>query len=443
MKTKPVTSTIPSRTSSRNQGVGATSGRRLFGLLAVLLSLALMPSTWAANLFWEGPSNTGDSGAWETGSNWDSGSIPTSSDDAYFDYRDSYTSQNATVTIGNGVSAVTANTAVRYGKNLTLHFEPGSSLTAAYLIVGQYNFASSLLMTGPATGSATANIGRIYMNNSGSPFRDQLTVSGANLTINLDGSYSAIYNRSTLLITNGATVNSTSSDGFYTEAGKAGNSYNNRFQILDGAVTAKYIENSGLTQLAATGTLAASSGTMELRTINGGRFEAEGSGLASTANLHIYHSSTLAVGLSDVDTGDRSAAATLNLASTVTLEEDSLIEMRLFGSGSGEADQIVLGAGSSLANVGTGTKLQLIVDGYTLHQGDSWTLFSGATTNISGNFNTSLIDTNIWNISDLNEVGGWKVVSLVPEPGVASLFLVGLVGLGTLLLCRSKKHSLR
>lgn len=438
MKTKPVTSAMPCRTSSHERGIPAATGHRLFGLLAVLLSLALTPSTRAADLFWEGPSNTGDSGAWETGSNWDSGSIPTSSDNAYFDYRDTYTSQNATVTIGDGVSAISNTTVVRYGKNLTLNFGSGSSLTANILVVGQGEPGSSLLMTGPNTGSATATLGRIYMSSANTTVRDQLTISGGNLTVNLVTNYTAVYNTSTLLITNDATVNATGGGGeIYTGTGKTGNSYDNRFQIINGTVTANYIGNSGLTQLATTGTLAASNGTMSLSTLNGGRFEAEGSGLAASANLHIYHSSTLAVGLSDVDTGDRSAAATLNLASAVTLEEDSLIEMRLFGSGSGEADQIVLGAGSSLANVGTGAKLQLIVDGYTLQLGDSWTVFSGTTGNITGTFNTSLIDTNIWNISDLNEAGGWKVVSLVPEPGVASLFLASL---GVVLLLRRKRY---
>lgn len=412
--------------------------------LTTILSATMVASAWSATILWKGPGGTGDSGQWNAGTNWNGG-LPTSGDAVYFDYNigGPYTSQTATVTIASGVTAQASNIMVRLGKILTLHLEDTASLSAWNLQAGAgTNTASSVLVTGPTTGSATANFTRIYMGDVDTGLRQTTTLSGSNLTVNLTNNYTSINSKASLILTNNVTVDSstTTAGSFYVRTGVSGGVYSNRMQVMSGSVKGYLIDNSGLFQLSQNGSLAPSSvsgGTMNVYVRTNSRFEAEGSGIHSNVVTRVFTNGIFAIGLTDPETGDRAAAATLNLSSKIQLDAGSMLEMHLFGTNTGETDQIALGATGVLTNVSSGGILKLVVDeSYTLQWGDKWTLFTGETTNIKGNFNTSLIDTNVWDISDLNEAGGWQV-SAIPEPGALALLLAGV---SSLLILRRKRR---
>ncbi|HWL53306.1 MAG TPA: PEP-CTERM sorting domain-containing protein [Chthoniobacteraceae bacterium] len=165
-----------------------------------------------------------------------------------------------------------------------------------------------------------------------------------------------------------------------------------------------------------------------------GRFEAEGNGLQATP-VTIAEGAVLAIGVEG-----RTAAQQLNITQSMTLEAGSFLEVKLFASG--EMDQLALNPGASLV-LGSGVTLRLSLAGYEPVLNDSWTLVDGATGGVSGDFELfempELQGGLSWDLSNLNEAGGWRV-AVIPEPG--TWLLTGLGGLALLALRQRRSKSL-
>lgn len=174
--------------------------------------------------------------------------------------------------------------------------------------------------------------------------------------------------------------------------------------------------SGGLLRLSASGDLSAANVTVS----NGGRFEATGDGLTTTGSVAI-NNGELEVGFS----GDM-AAAVLTLSSTVNLANSANAGLKMSIYGASSADEIEF-AGGGLLSIGTASVFHLTLEGYAPVFGDSWALFTGLTSGISGNFVSFDLPTLSggleWSTTAFNEMGGWTV-SVVPEPSVLSLLLL-------------------
>ncbi len=160
---------------------------------------------------------------------------------------------------------------------------------------------------------------------------------------------------------------------------------------------------------------------------NGSRFEAAGSGLAASVQTTIHDGGTFAIGAE----GD-TAPAILTLQSNVDFAQGSVLSLSLFADGT--ADGVVFtGTGSFTGNI----LLDLDLTGFAPEAGQSWTLFSGEIANIDATFDLSHLDPLIWNTSDFNGEGGWKL-AVIPEPSTVGILLGGLAVLAFPLLRRRR-----
>ena len=411
--------------------------------LLLVLTVISMTSGSAATIYWRGPDNTGGDGIWDNSSlNWSTSASganprigPGAGDNAYFDLNATFTSPTARISIPGAITPAIGNINVANGKNVDLALGDGASLTAALLVSGGgAGTASRLTISGPALGSATMTAGRVYMStNTGE--RNYVVASGANLTLNLNGDFSNINGNNSFLITQGAKV--------------VGLQYNvnagaNRFQIQNGSVSGTSVDNSGLVQLHGDGQLSASSATMTFYTRSGGRFEAEGTGLASSVSVQINSGATLAIGTTSFDVNDepvlRTQAATLTLNAQTRLDVGSTLEFGIFGYSSGDPlagiDHLDFEKNSSLRLVGSGlVKLKPVLYNYTLKPGDSWQLFTGAVSITStGAFDLASLQNEGWDTSQFNAAGNWTLTYVaIPEPRTTALLMflgVGMLGAG-------------
>ena len=188
--------------------------------------------------------------------------------------------------------------------------------------------------------------------------------------------------------------------------------------LLNGAVNA----TGGVLQIDSSATFSSASVTVSAN----GRMEAAGTNFSTTGNTTIQDTGTLAIGGPDADSAD-----ILTLSSNMIFQSGATLELTIF-----DADNIshisLLEEGS--LSINNNATLQLLLhDGYTISGGETWTLFTGATENISGNFNMSILELPTltgsleWDISQLNEAGGWQV-SVIPEPTSAILLLLSAGG---------------
>jgi len=377
---------------------------------------------------WKG-SGTGGDGEWNAASNWDTLEVPGGSTDVYMRLASPYTDPAAEITVDSSAPAKFNFLYVRRGKAVTLALKAGASLSGSIMTVGeegrQDGTGSQLTIKGPTEGAAAVTLERFYVKYD-TGLRNSLTLSGSGLTVNLTKNYTDINNGGSLIVTDGATVNAQTGTAFYLQA-TGSNGLNNRVALESGTVSVPtiYMWEGSLFQLSKNATLTASNIYVNrLADAGGARFEAEGAGL--TGMLKVYSKGVLAIGLTDVETNTRSAASKLTIQSTVEMDSGSILEVHVFGSGADGIDQINLAEGGSLKSGGTGAVLKLKLEGYTPKAGESWTLFTGETGSISGVFDFSEVDTNLWDISQLNADGEW-VITAIPEP--SSLSIVSMVGL--------------
>jgi len=190
------------------------------------------------------------------------------------------------------------------------------------------------------------------------------------------------------------------------------------------------LNNSGLLQLTTGGAiegkdLNGDDASLDLAVLGGGRFEAEGSGLATTVVTSVASSATLAVGITDPVTQLRSGPAVFDLNSEINFASGSIFEIAIFSSTL--IDQVNFGLDGEF-NLNGNAVLRLNLIGYTPADGDSWTVFTGNTNGIGGigSFDLSELDPSIWDTSLFNEGGGWQLsinTAVIPEPSTSALGL--------------------
>jgi len=444
MKTRilPETSEI---TPSGNLGF-----RREIAVLSFLM-IVLAPSAWAQKT-WIGANEDGGDGDW-VAENFNPATLPNtgttgSANSVLFDNESGLQDVNATVTIRSGVAAKARQLIVKNNKLVTIEFENNSSLTVNDQVIGVGGASAvqgnmSLAFVGPETGSASITGTRFYLEgdniNAGTAYTKALTLSG-NLNVNLTTSYSGVSGRASITVLDGVNITTAGTAGqFYIRTGgKAANSniYDNRISILGGSVAANFFAvsvgsaGSGLFQMgsAAQITRGAGAATLEVEVRSGGRFEAAGAGLSSEALIDMQGGGTLAMGITDQVTGSRGGAETFTLNADATFASNSYVEFSLFDNG---ADHIIIGETGSFSNLGTGAQLVLKLNGgFAPAYGESWSLFTidENSAGITGNFNFSQIDQNLWDLSNFNEAGNWTVMA-IPEPSALGLLAVaGTVG---------------
>ncbi|HWL54126.1 MAG TPA: hypothetical protein VNQ90_16910 [Chthoniobacteraceae bacterium] len=421
---------------------------------ALLASATLLcAQTW----YWQGPDGTGNNGDWDASANWSNNTLPDGDQALRFDYNASgpYSSQSATITVGEEVEAKAGGLAVRLGKKVTFILEDEASLTSSGNLnvgSGANSGATGATFQGPETGSATVKVHRIYMTTD-TGGRKTVEFTGKGLSVEQTGSYTDLNTGASLILSGGAkltalnTPTAKEAGNFHLRA-VSSNGLNNRLILENGTLSANLIYAYGgaaLVQLSRDAVLK-SSGTdaLALRinnagTTNGARFEAEGSGLDATVDTRVYNNGVLAIGLSDPETGERMQASSLTLQSNIQLDGGSILEVSLFGSGDAGVDQIHFStAATTKLDIKTGALLDLRLNGYTPTLGESWTLFTGDTSKIAGSFNLDLIDPAVWDLSSFNETGGWVIVSQIPEPSGAAFLLLG--GTGMIALLRRLRH---
>jgi len=219
--------------------------------LTVFVATVLLFSPFAAaqTTTWQGSSGNGGDGAWATPGDW-LGGIPTSGTSAVF-YTDGTFSATSTVTVAGANSA--RSLFVGSGKTVELKMASGSSLSASGAITligldsGTGTTAANLTYSGPASGSATLNLGSFYVGREKS--NDNTLVFSGSLTISDPGtgvSYVGVGN------------------------GPGGPSVNNLLKVLDGANLTRFglVVGRGTTSISGNGILLDGAGSK--LTVNGG-----------------------------------------------------------------------------------------------------------------------------------------------------------------------------
>jgi len=167
-------------------------------------------------------------------------------------------------------------------------------------------------------------------------------------------------------------------------------------------------------------TPAGTAASLALSIEDGALFEAAGSGLGKNVNTTIK-GGTLSVGVDG-----HATAATLTLASSLTFaDKPGTLSLSLFSDGT--ADSIAFASTGSL--ILNNTSLMLTLEDYNPQAGDSWTLFTGQTGNITGLFDLSMLPTLAegleWDTSTFNTAGEWRI-AVIPEPGTTGLAALSL-----------------
>lgn len=440
---------------------GIPGFRRGIAVLSLLM-IVLAPAAWAQKT-WIGATGNGGDGDW-VAANFNPAGLPNtgtsgSANNVQFDNGSGTQVVGATVTIRSGIAAKARLLLVKNNKAATIKLENNSSLTVNDGVIGVGGTSTvqgdmRLAFVGPETGSASITGTRLYLEgdniNVGTSYMKALTFSG-NLNVNLTGNYSGVSGRASITVLDGVNITTTGTAGdFYVRAGgKAANSniYDNRISILGGNVAARLFvvssvsgsSGSGLLQMgsAALITRAAGESSLKVEVRSGGRFEAAGAGLSSEALIDMQGGGTLAMGMTDQVTGLRGGAETFTLNADATFASNSYVEFSLFDNG---ADHIVIGETGSFSNLGTGAQLVLKLNGgFAPTYGESWSLFTidENSAGITGNFNFSQIDQNLWDLSNFNEAGNWTVMA-IPEPSALGLLAVA-GAIGAALARRRKK----
>lgn len=443
------------------------------GRLSVALALCLPAAALGQKIVsdWEGADGLGGNGIW-TGANFTN--APASNRSVSFLTNETYTALDTVVTVQDGVTTSAEGIAVRnYAagttKSVTLNLGAGSTINAAtgLLNVGgagggvnpESANSSTLRIVGPSTGTATLNAARLYQEgntvNVGTTHRNTMILSGAGLVVNLNGTFSSAGSQGSILFDGGVQVNtlfassgSNTAGGFHVRANSrslpAGH-YDNWMTVRHATISLHTLDVRGLFQLGEQGSLVATRktntsaaaelgiavGTTDNKTA--ARFEAAGSGLDSSAVMTFYGQTTLAIGVSaDPMITSGSEASQFTLDNTVNFSPGTFLEFELFGSGEDEVDKLIVGAGGKINITGSSTRIVLKLNGYELQGGESWQLIdssAAASGWLTGSFNVSGLDTNVWDLSNFNEAGGWVIsAQMIPEPSTYAL--VAFAGLG-------------
>ncbi len=463
------------------QNISSLSFRSFLLASAGLLAIAL-PSTSHAG-YWLGADGDGGDGVWNT-ANFEAGAYPSGStprDSAYFDTgNDStepfLTALSSTISVNSGVTALNLNVrnylegttksvVINIGDGRTLNV--GSNTRASGTLgtggagaVVSFPAGTSLTVQGPATGTGNLRAARLYVaghgaHNSGTEFRHSMLIDGTNLSILLDGRSSSdgvathlINNRGDMTFRNAdvvTAVNSQSttkvngSGSITVQAGSTGNPYENWVTFDHSTINLHTIEAQSLFQISSDSYISATRmyekdgvPTDKELTINVGngtnwsRFEVAGDSIDPVAVFNFKKNAILAIGLSDPHTMARTEAESFTLNQTANFLAESLIEFNIFGSDAEDADKLIIGETGSLVSSGTGPQIVLKLNGYTLQAGDEWSLIdttSAANDWLTGGFDLTGIDTNLWDLSDFNAAGNWTVrsVEAIPEPSTFAL----------------------
>ncbi|MBC2595731.1 PEP-CTERM sorting domain-containing protein [Ruficoccus amylovorans] len=286
-----------------------------------------------------------------------------------------------------------------------------------------------------------------------------VTGSGSTMTVSGDVYTQVGYNSSAsddnyLKVENGATFKTDATvdvlDGITATTGR-------NYLLIDngGTFTSSSVltNTNGLLQLAEGGvlagkTLAGDSTALTVNVAGSGRFEAAGTGLGNTVTVNfegqvverlvdneiVYdtYTAVFAVGL-DGATGP----ATVTVDSTINLNENSILEIEVYGNGG--IDSIILGSNAEF-NIGSNVMLSILMgDAGPILEGD-YNIFTGNIASISGDFTDMLLPEldggKSWDTSRFNAADGW-VLSVVPEPSTYAVILGAAVVL--LALVRRKR----
>lgn len=316
--------------------------------------------------------------------------------------------QNGTVQSGNTVT-------ISDGARVTVNGE--TNTTAVSIGAAIYRSNNSILVTGEGArlemlGDVKTNIG-LASAVSDTTYNNRLTVQNG----------AAIFSEGIIEVRNGP--NLVANRRNILEIGAGGTL----------ATTASIENNGGLVRLADGGVLkgetALGAATAVSLNINGnGRLEAAGSGLGSSVQVVVgseTETAVLAIGLAG-----RTTAATLTLQTGVTMNANSALEVAIFGAN--KIDSIALTTGGSFLIDGP-VSLSISLVGYQLKVGDTYQLFTGDASAVTGSFTVLNMPTLTgglsWDTSSFNQAGGWTF-AVVPEPSTYVLVLgFGLVALAS------------
>lgn len=271
---------------------------------------------------------------------------------------------------------------------------------------------------------------RVLVEGSGAVLAVNNTLN-ANTTIMIGTANSS---GSELVVRNGGTVQSSN--------GAQINANNSLIIGANGAYLAgRTIDNFGLLQLADSGTLRGenmangNAANISLNVKSDGRFEVAGDGLHQTVATTIDGGATLAVGLTGNTTAD-----VFELSSSVTLKDNSVLELTVFNSH--EISSIAF-LPDGFLNIEDGAILRILSAGHGFLSGDSYQLFTNTTIDsISGSFLSTielptLGDGQSWDLSQFNLAGGWQI-TVVPEPSTWAM-LIGGISLAGVMIARRRR----
>jgi hypothetical protein len=372
-------------------------------------------------------------------------------------YRANSGSNQMTISAGADVERYGVDVAANqsyFGNTLTVTGVNSSLTTVGTTAESRLNIGSNAFNAAmpEAAYDGAARNNQLLVQNGGSVYSNGLTIgsaenarsnsvliSGANSTLELMGATTLQIGSANSLGGNSLQISSgglartegtTTISTFLLNGGF--NDGSNRMTVASGGsfYSSGELNNSGLLQLASGGSmegkdLGGNDASLDLSVLGGGRFEVAGSGLAGTVVTSLSSTATLAVGLTDPLTQLRTGPAVFDLNSEINFASGSIFEIAIFSST--EIDQVNFGLNGEF-NLNGNTTLKVNLIGYTPIEGDSWTVFTGITSGISGigTFDLSELDPSIWDTSRFNEIGGWQLsinTAVIPEPTTSALGL--------------------
>jgi len=348
--------------------------------------------------------------------------------------------------IGSATGSMVGNTATVTGENSQIVVNGGGASNRGFLVgnIGGTDYnqsahenrmevrAGALFQVTTGAGGTTTNSAII---GGGAKARsNSIRIADAGSVMELAGSSTLVIGDNTatnlggnsVQIGSGGTLRSDGAITIYDYNTNGGlNDGQNRITVESGGTLTSNstLTTYGLLQLAEGGTLAGatltgSTAALELTVGKKGRFELAGSGLGSAVTTTVNEDGTVAVGLEGA-----TAASRLDLDSQINFLSGSTLELSLFAPGS--ADTIELKTNGAMLLTGDVTLTLTLENGLTPAAGDSWTLFSGNTSAITGEFDLSQLDREIWDVSAFNQAGGWKL-TVIPEPSTYAFLALGM-----------------